>query len=742
VNLNPMNLFRRSAPDVRGKTNDMSTSVIVRAGMTLGPWDALLQSFIPRKVNPYFFEALREASPLIDGGIGKLVVLDGLVRFEGKDQALCDEITAAMVELPVEDADAGLQAAYELLCAETYEQGMGLGEKVMDAKGRKLVGLRIADSKGVLARRNESGDIQWWYRPPSYQLIKRDNGTDQVEVVLRNNTTNINVTPGYLNSINYALLDPSRLFYNAFRPEPGSPYGVSIMRSMEFIAINLLKIQNATGNVWERFGDPSFQLTYKTKNRALKGLELDKRKLQLANDLSAVLNAKKQGNSADFVQAIGADDDIVIEIIGGKGDILEIETPSKHFVEQMLAKMPIPGWMMGLSEAQAGRMADQQSEMVLMEAKTRFERRKPALKSIVATWLRGQGVTWKPGDWDIIQELPNLRDIMKQAQARFLNAQADMMSGTLSDNPQTSTGITASLGGDPNSGKFAKIVIRNKVDGTVETEFHPRERAAHKHVHRKGAADDDESEPWAEDDDVLPSLEAAAMEETLALWDQLAEQAMQAIGVAEKAGGSTLFTFDASTMLQPLLDNEQIFIDAAGGDGGPLLRNAFDAFLRGVANAASDMDVESTLNDAREELRADLATRDLQLVKDGSVRTFHDGILKGLQDGAYDGLNPSTVAKQLGDAFDLQGYNWERLARSEIAAAHGAGKIAQYQALGVSKVDFVTAGGACPICEDLAGKSPYDIADAPMPVDDSHPNCRCSLLASQKGSNAPDDEAE
>lgn len=729
MNLNPFSAFRRSAPTGR-KSNDMSTSVLVRTGMLLGPWDALTRMFVPHEVNPYFYEALRKAMPLLDGGIGKLVTLDGLVRFVGNDQVLVDEITDAMTRLPVGDCETGIQAAYESHGGEIYEQGLGIGEMVMDPKGRKLTGVRIADSKGIFARRNDQGNIEWWYRPPAFELVSRGNGTDQIEVVLRNNPNVASVTPGYLNNLNYAQLDPAHLFYGAFRPEAGSPYGISVMRSLEFVATNLLKIQNAVGNIWDRFGDPAFQVTYKTKNRSIKQPELDRRKVQLGSDLAAVLDAKKKGNSADFVQAVGADDEVIIEVIGGKGEVLEIETSTTHLVEQMLAKLPLPGWMMGLSEAQAGRMADQQSEMVLMESKTRFERRLPALKAIVSTWLRGQGITWKPGDWTIIQELPNLRDIMKQAQARFLNAQADMMSHTMSDNPQTPLGITASLGGDPNAAKYTKIITRTRTDGTVETEFHSRARASHKHVQKKGAGDsDDESEPWAEDDDQLPLLEAAAVDGTLALWDQFAQDAMESLGLASNVEGSTVFTFDASTMLQPLLDDEQAFIDAAGADDGPLIRNAFDAFLRGVENAANDLDVESTLNDSRDSLRDELTTRDLSLVKNASVRSFHDGILKNLQDGAYDGMNPNAVAGELGDAFDVQGYDWTRLARSEIAAAQGSGKIAQYKALGVSQVDFVTAGGACPICEDLASEGPYDIDKVPQPVDDSHPNCRCTLLA-------------
>ena len=109
-----------------------------------------------------------------------------------------------------------------------------------------------------------------------------------------------------------AELDPARMVYSVLMPEADNPYGTSLFRSMEFVAQILLKIENATGQVWDRFGDPPYQLTYKTKNRALATTPgaLTTRQRQLATDLAAVLSAKRKGNSADFVQAIHADDDI------------------------------------------------------------------------------------------------------------------------------------------------------------------------------------------------------------------------------------------------------------------------------------------------------------------------------------------------------------------------------------------------------------------------------------------------
>lgn len=733
TNLIPQRLRARGAKDAA-----FGGSQLVRAGMTLGPWDALLHTFVPQLVNPYFYEALRRAMPLIDGGINMMVLLDGIVRIEGKDQALVNEITAAMAEIRVDDCETGLQSFYEITGTELYEQGFAMAERVFDARGRALVALRTADSKGMLARRNEDGTIEWYYRPPAYELAVRRNGTDYTEVVLRNNI--VNVTPGYINQLNYMALNPLTLLYSSYRPEPNGPYGVSIMRSIEFVSQILMRIQNATGHVWDRFGDPSFHLTYATKNRNLKGPDLDKRRDQLAGDLANVLAAKRSGNSADLVNAIGADDTITLNVIGANGATVNLDIPAKHMSEQILAKIPVPGWMLGLSDGSNNRMGDQQSEMVLMSSKVRFERRLPMLNGIVQSWLRGQGIAWKPGDWQIVQELPNLRDVMKQAQARFLNAQADLMTqGRLNETPPTPVGVTASQGGDPNAAKSIQTRLKKNGDVVTTVKFgnhsehylgkvraHP---LAHACAHHKSAGDDG-GEPWAESDPTLPNIESNAVDGLLALWNKLeAETAVDLGIVATDAAGSAIWTFDASTMLAKLQANQDRFIAAAGAEDGPLVAQAFDAFVRGLRNAASEFDAEVALDRYRTTIQQEITDRQLALVQDAAVRTYHDGILKQLADGAFDGQNPNAVADQLAAAFDLGDYDWTRLARTEIANAQMAGKLREYADLGVTKVNWVTAPGACAICEELAAGGPYTADNAPSIDEDSHPNCRCTILA-------------
>ncbi|NMW24038.1 hypothetical protein HFP05_06430, partial [Rhodanobacter denitrificans] len=422
MNINPLSWFAGR------KANDVGSSVLARAGMSMGPWNQALSGFVPREVNPWYLEALRESLGVLDGAINRLVTIDGIIDVEGGNDKITQLIQRELIaNIPVSDFGGGLQSFYAAQGNEVYEQGFTVGEMVFDRKGREVVGLRVADSKGVLFHRNtDTGQMETWYLPPLPNVNGRRDGTDSIQNVLRNSARQLNVQ--LIQGHGYDQLAPERLIYSAFNPENDGPYGVSVLRGIEFVSQILLRMHNAQSQAWDRYGDPALHLSYKTKNRALKDGALEVRRQKLASDLRAALLAKNSGNSADFVTAVGADDDVTITIIGGDGKVLSIEMPALHMMQQILAKTGLPAWMLGMQLGTAERMADNQAEVVLQESKTRFEARTPGLNLLVSTWLRGRGATWKHGDWKLVQRLPNLRDELKRAQAGFLNAQTELMS--------------------------------------------------------------------------------------------------------------------------------------------------------------------------------------------------------------------------------------------------------------------------------------------------------------------------
>lgn len=677
-----------------------------------GPWSYLWSNYVPREVNPRFYEALREAVAPIDGALGWLVTFDGILRVDGDNTALVEEINEWMQSVQVNDKDVGFQSFYAQQGNEMYEQGFSIGQYVLAPDGTDVTKLLVADSKGIVFERippDQGGGLKTWYRPPRPIPHRRD-GLYNVERILRNEL--MQDLTGWLKENDYIELDPSRLIYCSYNPENANPYGVSLMRALEFVGRILLTVQNATDRVWNRFGDPSFHVNYKTQYARVGDTNIEARRSKLATDFKTVLDTKQQGNSADFVTAVGPNDTIDVKIIGGDGQILELEMPAKHMVQNICSKTHLPDWLVGFNFGAVSGLPGKQCEMVLQDAKTRFITRKPGLKAVITAMLRARGRTWKNGDWDLVQDLPNVGDVLAEAQARFYNSEADLMDR----NQSGRAGAPAA----PAPGKRRRAATRKSAKST------------HRHAHK---------EAFAEDDPELPKLEAAAEGALVDGWLIAETRCLQILGLggaktAKAAGdgeddpaddGDTFMfdTTDASDLDQVEVD---LVAGAAAADG-ELVTGMQDAYGRGVANGADELGGDQVQEIIVERNRRALADRGLSLVKDAAVRSYRDEIVQALMDGEYDGMKPDDVAAALAARFDAGEYNWRRLARTEIANAQFGGKLAQYQAHGLDKYEWIAAADACQICQDLADNGPYDLGGGPTPEDDAHPECRCTVEA-------------
>lgn len=715
MNLNPIPYLRNVRAAMRaasGRKFDNAggdIALAVRMNDPMGPWSDALGAFEARKVNPHIYEALREALPILDGAIGALVTLDGILRVEGDNDAIVAEIEDWISNVPVNDAEKGLQAMYESQGNERYEQGLGVAEWVTDKKGTDIVGLRVADSKGIHFRRDATG-LQVYYRPPATQQ-DTGSGLGNVEALLRGGgTSGAAIDIGKLVGLGYKPLNRSRLLYTVNQPDADDPYGTSVLRSLEFNGQTLLTIQNAMARVWSRYGDPPLLVVYKVANRKVIDTpgELDKRRDAIAANLKALLEQKGRGNSADLVQAIGKDDDFTIEVIGAEGTALEIEMPARHLLEQIVSKVGLPPWMLGLQFSTSERMAEQQSGMALQGAKTRWERRKPGLTHLVATMLRLRGRTWKRGDWRLVQELPNIQDQLKAAQAGFLRAQTAMMGGD--------TGAEV----DPTRG----------IDNNLRAS---RGRPRRKHVHKADGSENDEpdafGEPWAEEDPLLPKIERQATGKLSKLWAALGVAVLLSLRLRDQdIGEDEVWNFDMAAV-PALLSAGDVFLAGAGGDESPVVAAMLGAWERGLANAAADLGAPGAVLTLSEGVVAQLRAHGLAQVRTTFARTYRDQIVNTLISGVYNGLAPAAVAQILRRVFDRT-YDWDRLVASEMTDAHSAAKELQFAANGLEKYDWSTAGDGdvCPICSNHRDSGPYTVGAGPLPGKDSHPLCRCSII--------------
>ena len=249
------------------------------------PHMAALSDFTAREVSPYLYEAIREGIPVVDAAIDRLVTLDGILAVETESDVLRHAIEDWMDNVLVNDFQNGLQTFYAGQGAEMYEQGHTMGTFHLAAND--VDRLRVLDSKGTYFQRAASGALEAWYAPPGQKRNTRNDGTEQIERLLRNQYSLGNVG-SLLDAGGYRKLRRDRLIYASRAPEADNPYGTSILRGTEFVARVLATMDNALLQVWERFGNPSFVLTYRTKNRKNSDPEVLKaRRDELAANLSA-----------------------------------------------------------------------------------------------------------------------------------------------------------------------------------------------------------------------------------------------------------------------------------------------------------------------------------------------------------------------------------------------------------------------------------------------------------------------
>jgi SPP1 gp7 family putative phage head morphogenesis protein len=99
-------------------------------------------------------------------------------------------------------------------------------------------------------------------------------------------------------------------------------------------------------------------------------------------------------------------------------------------------------------------------------------------------------------------------------------------------------------------------------------------------------------------------------------------------------------------------------------------------------------------------------------------------------------LSYEQTAKSL-DAVTEDASRSDAIANTEYARAMTTASVETYKDAGVTEVNWLAEGDACPICDALAAESPIPIDGEEPPA---HPSCRCAL-APVVNLDVPADEA-
>ncbi len=414
----------------------------VRATSPQGWMTAGFQQLALKKVNGYFYEMLREGIPIFDAAIRRLTSLNGTLKIFGDNMNIVKKLEDFCTYVPVNDTQKGILAYSTSVDDEVFEQGFSLSELVVKDNLKEIDSLRVADSKFIVYHLNKEGRAEPWYIYPSSGVRSYTDPKELAQLIL-NATYNQSLSIFGVGT--EVKLNPTNKFYFSIGNENMDPYGVSIMRSCEFVSQLLVTIQNSELLNWERFGNPPFHILYRAGAGArLQGLQsqakdgkspLDTRREKLESDFQATMNSKMTGKTVDFIQAIDASSELTISIIGAQDKILEVQYPVRMILEQVVAKTGLPEWMLGMKWGSTQGMTTHEVEMILQDTEIRQLNKLPEMLRLMSMVLTFYGETWKTiaknenetGDWGVAFDTPNLRNMTEVARARFLNAQAAMM---------------------------------------------------------------------------------------------------------------------------------------------------------------------------------------------------------------------------------------------------------------------------------------------------------------------------
>lgn len=376
-----MNLLKRIKKDGGG-----AHTAVTLGRRSNGGFGALDRPLPLGRCELELYDALREAVPIIDAAICKLVRLVGGFRVECDDQRAQTQLERFLREVKVGPASYGINAFLSAYFSDLLTYGTALGEIVP-----------TADRSGIGAL----------YNANLYDLeIEAGSNPLDTAIFVKNIGGRIPVR------------DKSLILMSVLNPSAGQATGNSLLRGLPFVSSVLMKIFNTIGINWERLGNVRFAVTCKQEGDALDRVGAGRRAEEIA---TAWQNAMSDsGEVRDFV-AVG---DVEIKVIGADNPVLDSSIPVRQLLEQIVAKLGIPPFMLGLSWSSTERMSSQQADILTSELEHYRALLEPVVLKICGVWLAENGFSCGFGMvWNDI----SLQDEVEESKAALYRAQAQQI---------------------------------------------------------------------------------------------------------------------------------------------------------------------------------------------------------------------------------------------------------------------------------------------------------------------------
>ncbi len=351
-----------------------------------------IENYSPYQKKQYeLYRSLREAVPIIDAAISKIIRLIGTFDIECEDKTAQSSLRHFLDNVQVNSGSSGIFQFIYSYFDQLLTYGTAVGEIVLSKDMSKVQALYNASLNDV-------------------KLEMGDSALD-LKILAKN------ADMGF-SEVKY----PELVCVSLLNPEQGSVEGNSILKGLPFVSSVLLKIFNTIGVNFERVGNVRFAVTYNPKDS--QNFNTKQRVQEIASQWSKAMRDKTQ--VCDFV-SVG---DVSVKVIGADNQVLSCDIEIRHLLEQIISKLSIPPFLLGFSWSSTERMSSQQADILTSELEYYRTLLNPVISKICRYYLRLEGFC---DEFTINWSDITLQDEVELSKARLQNAQAMQIESTLSE---------------------------------------------------------------------------------------------------------------------------------------------------------------------------------------------------------------------------------------------------------------------------------------------------------------------
>ena len=339
---------------------------------------------LPATAEPFekeLFDRLRYAVPVIDAAIMKIIRLTGGFRLLSSDERYQEQLDRFCGKVPVGLTGSSLNCFVDTFLDSLLTYSSAVGEIVIDSEEGTIAGLWNGDAAVTVVT---SGDSPFDRK----YAVRRIDGS------LKN------------------IAHPERILYASMTG------GHSLLRGLPALSSILMRIYQCIGQNFDRAGNVRYAVTYKPSDSGSTDITAVRESaMQIAREWSDGMNSARYGQVKDFV-AVG---DVDIKVIGAENQLFDTNVPVRQLLEQIVAKLSIPPFLLGLNWSSTERMSSQQADILTSELEYYRRLLDPVICMIGDCYLASIGAEGVCSvEWDNI----NLQDESVLAETRLKNAQA------------------------------------------------------------------------------------------------------------------------------------------------------------------------------------------------------------------------------------------------------------------------------------------------------------------------------